>query len=249
MTSSKQYRCINCHKLFVTSTNHFGDIYGCSPCCGASAECAVKENGNVKAPEEFKQIKKGVRNMERMQTKTRIKGHEKFIVKYGFHYLQGNSRPYFSVTLDIWEKKRNGQWYESGGGSAHDEVARVFPELAPLIKWHLVGDDGTPMHYVANALYWLEMEFGISKWNNDSGAKPLEAFKRIVCFGALAEDIDESLSVLLSPLGKDAKFNLAVRVNKWCASRLPALAAKMKEDMATFGIEYIDRSEYMEGAA
>ena len=37
-------------------------------------------------------------------------------------------------------------------GCLHEEMARYFPELAPLIKWHLVSTDG-PMHYLANTVY------------------------------------------------------------------------------------------------
>lgn len=39
------------------------------------------------------------------------------------------------------------------GGCIHEEIARYFPELAPLIKWHLFDQTG-PMHYVANTLYF-----------------------------------------------------------------------------------------------
>lgn len=38
------------------------------------------------------------------------------------------------------------------GGCIHDEIAKFFPELAPLIKWHLCSTDG-PMHYAANTIY------------------------------------------------------------------------------------------------
>lgn len=38
------------------------------------------------------------------------------------------------------------------GGCLHDDIAATFPELAPLIKWHLVSTDG-PMGYVGNTLY------------------------------------------------------------------------------------------------
>ena len=37
-------------------------------------------------------------------------------------------------------------------GCIHDTIAEVFPELAPLIKWHGCSTDG-PMHYVANTVY------------------------------------------------------------------------------------------------
>lgn len=37
-------------------------------------------------------------------------------------------------------------------GCIHEAIADHFPELAPLIRWHLVSSD-SPMHYVANTLY------------------------------------------------------------------------------------------------
>ncbi len=41
---------------------------------------------------------------------------------------------------------------ECMGGCIHDEIAKHFPELFPLIKWHLCSTDG-PMHYEANTIY------------------------------------------------------------------------------------------------
>lgn len=38
------------------------------------------------------------------------------------------------------------------GGCCHDEIAQVFPELAPLIRWHLFDTRG-PLHYIANTVY------------------------------------------------------------------------------------------------
>ena len=64
----------------------------------------------------------------------------------------GNGHNSFSITADIRRKGKNGQWYEFSGGCCHDEVATHFPELAPLIKWHLCGSDG-PLHYLANTVY------------------------------------------------------------------------------------------------
>jgi hypothetical protein len=37
-------------------------------------------------------------------------------------------------------------------GCCHKAIAKVFPELAHLIKWHLTGADG-PMHYIVNTVY------------------------------------------------------------------------------------------------
>lgn len=40
----------------------------------------------------------------------------------------------------------------AAGGCLHEDIAQVFPELAPLIKWHLCSTE-QPLHYVANAAY------------------------------------------------------------------------------------------------
>lgn len=67
----------------------------------------------------------------------------------------GNGHNTFSITGVIRatdhriNPRDNG---ELAGGCLHDEIARRFPELAPLIKWHLCSSDG-PMHYVANTVY------------------------------------------------------------------------------------------------
>lgn len=59
-----------------------------------------------------------------------------------------NGHNTFSVTATI--RDRRGR--DIGGGCCHEAVAAAFPELAHLIPWHLVSDDG-PMHYLANTVY------------------------------------------------------------------------------------------------
>lgn len=59
-----------------------------------------------------------------------------------------NGHNTFSITGEV----RTHSLGESWGGCVHDEIAKAFPEFAPLIQWHLVSADG-PMHYLANALY------------------------------------------------------------------------------------------------
>lgn len=62
-----------------------------------------------------------------------------------------NGHETFAVTADIREAHA-GYWKEYAGGCCHDEIAKRFPELAHLIKWHLTSTDG-PMHYIANTVY------------------------------------------------------------------------------------------------
>lgn len=58
----------------------------------------------------------------------------------------GNGHNSFAITAEI-----RGPGCDAGG-CLHEEIAKAFPELAPLIKWHLVSSDG-PMHYLANTLF------------------------------------------------------------------------------------------------
>lgn len=58
-----------------------------------------------------------------------------------------NGHETFSITGEVRSLAR---W--EAGGCLHDDIAKVFPELEPLIKWHLTSTDG-PMHYVANTCY------------------------------------------------------------------------------------------------
>lgn len=55
----------------------------------------------------------------------------------------------FAITAQVRLPNKSGI---EAGGCLHKEIARVFPGLAPLIKWHSTFTDG-PMHYVANTVY------------------------------------------------------------------------------------------------
>ena len=62
-----------------------------------------------------------------------------------------NGENSFSITGHGWyDHYKSRDW--DFGGCCHEMIAEVFPELAPLIKWHLVGAD-SPMHYIANTVY------------------------------------------------------------------------------------------------
>jgi hypothetical protein len=66
----------------------------------------------------------------------------------------GNGHNTFSITGEVW-KARGGRKVGSNcemAGCIHDAITQHFPELAPLVKWHLCASDG-PMHYLANTIY------------------------------------------------------------------------------------------------
>lgn len=59
-----------------------------------------------------------------------------------------NGRESFAITGEEYDARGN----MVACGCLHDKIARTFPELAPLVAWHLCATDG-PMHYLANTVY------------------------------------------------------------------------------------------------
>lgn len=63
-----------------------------------------------------------------------------------------NGRNTFAITATVRTKESDRMRDIAAGGCMHEEIAKVFPELAHLIPWHLCSTDG-PMHYVGNTTY------------------------------------------------------------------------------------------------
>lgn len=83
----------------------------------------------------------------------------------------GNGHNTFSITADI--TGRRGFDIIDMGGCLHDEIREHFPELAHLIRWHLVSTDG-PMHYIANTTYLASG----TEWNGEPKTPDIEAARR-----------------------------------------------------------------------
>ena len=88
----------------------------------------------------------------------------------------GNGHNAFAITADIDRKARNGRWVDDAGGCCHDEVAKHFPELAPLIKWHLTSTDG-PMYYIENTAYHVRENGPTHAWVYYDRREPSDPLK------------------------------------------------------------------------
>ena len=66
-----------------------------------------------------------------------------------WYRLGSNKHKHLSITGMVSDS--TGYWLESCG-AVHDDIARVFPELRHILKWHLMDEKG-PMHYAANTVY------------------------------------------------------------------------------------------------
>jgi len=86
----------------------------------------------------------------------------------------GDQIPYYSITCDV--KILDGRYRDPYvmSGCIHDTILKYFPELAPLVRVHLSGVDGVPMHAESNARHWA----GLSKWTDGSPMVPRTDYGR-----------------------------------------------------------------------
>lgn len=130
-------------------------------------------------------------------------GNDYITAEYGFSDLNQGRGP-FGVTASMWNV-RDTRSEGHSFGCLHDQVARAFPELRPLIPWHGMMTDG-PMHYGANAAYWYEFILGISEWDKP-GHDPMSAFKSTVVFGALPDDEETLAAAMAEPFDRFPEAN------------------------------------------
>jgi len=167
-------------------------------------------------------------------------------VFYGFDTAfarRNNQKAYFSITAFI--KTARGR--ELAGGQLHDFIASYAPSLAPLNKWHLVNEDGVPMHYAANASYWLAIAIGAYPKPDSGYVDPMKAFMNTVVFGAV-EDDGATFGQLMNDLewarhdwqsgfvGKLVWKEVQTRVAVWCEQRAAALKVAFETDMRAFDL-------------
>lgn len=61
----------------------------------------------------------------------------------------------WSITADIYEKRRNGRFVWCASGCCHEEILKRFPEFKTFIDLHLCNHYGQPMYPVDNGVYHL----------------------------------------------------------------------------------------------
>ena len=105
-------------------------------------------------------------------------------------------------------------------GCLHEDIARVFPELEPIIKWHLTSTDG-PMHYVTNTCYHA----GDRDSNGKRKGEP--------------RDLNAARSTAVWPDATDDELcQERLQLEAALRGRLPALLAEFKRDMLKIGFIY-----------
>jgi hypothetical protein len=176
-----------------------------------------------------------------------VDGRKGDVVRARVEYHQiGDQAPYFSITGEVYgtecvrgEKKIAfndvARWLHSCG-CQHEMIAKVFPELAPFIKWHLSAAAG-PMHYIANAVYFAQIAQGIAlnMRPEDTREQAIANFRSTVVLDDAAP-LPECMTCALSPnaphvrhtaahraYAQTMRGQIAAAITVWCEDRLPAL--------------------------
>lgn len=82
----------------------------------------------------WKSEKRGIDERCRMQVAVRF-------------FSIGQQAPHLSATATIWQYEKT-----AATGVMNDEIRTHFPELAPLLPWHLCSTKG-PLHYIENTVH------------------------------------------------------------------------------------------------
>ncbi len=141
----------------------------------------------------------------------------------------GNGHNTFTIRAEVTTPESRAR--RDSATAAHVEIASAFPELAPLLKWHLCTTDG-PMHYIENTLYWLGRR-GYTRWDNArTGRKstpndpPNFAYAKTT---AIWPDMPESFVITGTSVA-------TAIVKEALNDRLPAILADFRTAIETLGL-------------
>lgn len=167
--SKKTYKCEKCGNETAITTNHNGSFRGCKKCgdkraylvCQTDAGLALfakqqKEKSELlaKLPASIlrttKQEKLFIKNIKVDGKNGRIE----CVVRWDDTCC--NNHNSFGITGTVWSSTASTlDRYFEVGGCIHDKIAKHFPELKHLIKWHGYSSDGYD-YRGANIIYFAE---------------------------------------------------------------------------------------------
>ena len=87
---------------------------------------------------------------------TRIYWSTKQIIEIRLDDECHNGHDDFSMTADLYEKRKNGRWVCVGGGCCHDDIVAKNKDLKIFADLHLRNNIGQPLYAIENGLYWIK---------------------------------------------------------------------------------------------
>jgi hypothetical protein len=128
----------------------------------------------------------------------------KMCVKICFDDGYKNGQQSFAITAEVRTNESAEQGDIAAGGCLHDDIKKIFPELAPLIKWHLMDTTG-PMHYIANTCYLASDR----DYNGRQAGEP-STFETVIYFAdsPVSHSISKSFAAFLESRQNTGDFNI-----------------------------------------
>lgn len=166
--------------------------------------------------------KKSVLTKSQKQIITRMRPRKKYRAEVRYDDECGNGHNTFAIVVEWWEQAKNNRWVwcGSGCGDSAENFDRVFPELVPLAKWHLMSSDG-PMYYIANTVYHASDR---DCWGHKAGK---------------ARDLAAARTSAIWPEATDEQLCLPEeQLTELLNARLPALMAEFRKDIEAFGFVF-----------
>lgn len=147
-----------------------------------------------------------------------------------------NGHNSFSLTAEV---RVPGARDIEAGGCMHDEIAKVFPELAPLALWHLVSTDG-PLHYLANTIYHAGNRDHRGLLAGEKQARAAVLPWQIPVIGeGKARELDFARSSACWPEATDAELSVKpAELRAVLEARLPALMAQFRAAIDGAGLAW-----------
>lgn len=159
-----------------------------------------------------------------------------------------NGHNTFAITGELYEKhtqpgepslKHKGtdcKLWLSACGCMHDGIARHFPDLAPLVKWHLCSTDG-PLHYIENTTFHAG---DLDCWGLRKGEPKLKADGTAIWHSEGKDrDLARARCCAIWPDATDEDLT-ALGLEQRLKERLPALMQEFRAAVESLGLEYGD---------
>ena len=163
-----------------------------------------------------------------------------------------NGHNTFAITVDVYRIAKNGRLIENSFGCQHELAVRLWPDLAPFIKWHLVSTDG-PMHYIENTTYHAKaISKNQDKWHfylEDKLIRIVDGAEKKAMIAKYGENA--VFTPYYNSVAKEADLDAARRSAIWpdatleqlqdknaLVERLPALMEAFKRDVESLGFVY-----------
>lgn len=98
-------------------------------------------------------VKRQVKQLVKENVTVNGQKYKKVVCNIRYDDQCNNGHNSFAITGEFYENQREINLNDPAMcGCCHDELARVFPAIKHLIKWHLVSSE-SPMYYIANTTY------------------------------------------------------------------------------------------------